>query len=734
MSMTSLKGFAEETALYVAPYGNDAAEGTADAPLATLTAAKEKLKTLKGAVGENETVTVLLRGGRYPLSEPLSFTAEDLPNVTFASYPGEEAVICGSREITGFAEETVNGVRVFTKTLDAADPADFKSLFRGGEQLPAARYPETGYFTVKATAPEDDLWTEDNTPWELTRGQRSFYADPADLAVAFTNPTDVQVRILHYWHDELMFLTGIDRATGKLRLSRPSSMLIRDIDRYYFENVFEAMNEPGEWYLNRATNKLYYVPEPGESADGLTLYASSLERLVEIDGVNGIAFDHIRFTETDWMIPTPCDWWSDWRIESDIDALQAALDVRGAAEVKNAENVRFTNCEFINLGADGVKMLGGVKHSRVENCLFRNIAATGVFVGGRNCRPEEPDCTADITVTNNDIAGYGRKFFCAIGVQITYCDGAEVSHNEISDGYYTAISDGWVWGYAYQLTNHIKITDNLIYNIGQGWLSDMGGIYTLGVQPGTVLSGNVIHNVAADSGQGGYGGWGIYPDEGSSQLTIEKNLVYACGSDSYHLHYGKDNVVCNNIFALSAESQVRVNSRYEEHKTADFTNNIILTDGKTPVFSYMRDAKAFTAADNILWDVSKGNKVYLLKEGDAQDAMSLATAQRKGLIGGNVTADPQFADPLRFDFTLKETSPAVSNGFERWDYSAAGTIAGTEIGLGKQGGTTAYNASAAPQTMRGSREKLPVWNAIVNRMAALLRRLKALFGSGAVCG
>ena len=623
----------------------------------------------------------------------------------------------------------MNGVRAFTKTLDpATDPADFKSLFRGGEQLPVPRYPEEGYFTVGATAPEDDLWTEENTPWSMTLGQRSFYAHKEDLAFDFTNPEDVQVRILHYWHDELMLLTSVDRASGKLSLSRPSSMLIRDIDRYYFENVFEKMNEPGEWYLNRKTNKLYYVPDPGENADELVLYASSLERLVEIDGADGIEFDRIRFTETDWTVPTPGGWLSDWRSEADIDALQAALDVRGVVEVKNAENVAIVNCEFINLGADGVKILGGVKHSRVESCFFRNIAATGVFVGGTNCLSGAPECTADITVKNNDISGYGRKFFCAIGIQVTFCDGAVIDHNEISDGYYTAISDGWVWGYGYQLTNNIKITDNLIYNIGQGWLSDMGGIYTLGVQPGTVLSGNVIHNVAADPGQGGYGGWGIYPDEGSSQITVEKNLVFACGSDSYHLHYGKDNVVRNNIFALSAESQVRVVSRFEGHKTADFTKNIILTDGKTPVFSYIGNSAAFNAQDNVLWDLSFGKKVYLLTDGDSKNAVSLSTARRKGLIGENVAADPMFADPLNFDFTIAEGSPALEIGFEPWDYSKAGVEAGAEIGLGRHS-DTAYNSHCALQTMRGSKERFPLWNTFINRIAAMLKAMKTFIRS-----
>ncbi|MBQ6120059.1 MAG: hypothetical protein IJK98_12555, partial [Clostridia bacterium] len=160
VSMMSISVTAAETALYVSPDGNDTAAGTLGAPLKTVAAAKERLKALKGTLGEGEKVTVWLRGGRYAFDDTLSFTAEDLPNVTYAAYNGEEVVFSGAKEITGFHEETVNGVRTFVKQLEADDPAGFKSLFRGDDQLPVARYPETGYFTVKKTAPEDDLWTE----------------------------------------------------------------------------------------------------------------------------------------------------------------------------------------------------------------------------------------------------------------------------------------------------------------------------------------------------------------------------------------------------------------------------------------------------------------------------------------------------------------------------------------------------------------------------------------------
>ena len=688
--------------LFVSPDGDDSAAGTVGAPLRTVSAAKEKLKALKNAGEDYGHVHVWLRGGRYEFADTLYFTADDLPDVTYCAYNGEEVVFSGAHEVKGFEEETVNGIRVFTKVLDtAADPADFKSIFCGDEQMPVPRYPEEGYFTVADTCPEDDLWTEDDTPWSFTRGQRSFYADPADLAEDFTNPGDVQVRILHYWHDELMYLTGVDRQSGKLGLSRPSSMLIRDIDRYYFENVFEALNGPGEWYLNRETRKLYYVPRDGEAADTLVLKTSSLERLIDIDGVSGIGFEGIRFTETDWNVPSPGEWEGDWRSENDVDALQAALDVKGVVTVRHAENVRFKNCEFTNLGADGLKFMNGARHCGADSCLFRNIAATGVFVGGTNGQPDDPETAADITVTNCVVNGYGRKFFCAIGIHITYCDGAEISHNEISDGYYTGISCGWVWGYSYHLTKNVRIADNLIYNIGQGWLSDMGGIYMLGIQPGTVLSGNVIHNVAADPGEGGYGGWGIYLDEGSSRMLVENNLVFCCGSQGLNIHYGEGNIFRNNISALNSEGQVSAGSRGEEtHATAFYYDNIFLTDGGAPVYVYMLDPAHFYDNGNLMWDLRKGGALRF-SVSDAAGTIGFDAALRRGFLHNPAVADPGFADAGNFDFTLPEDSPAFDLNFKAWDYGSAGTVKDTVVGFGLAGGGTAYNEHATPAEAYG---------------------------------
>lgn len=695
IGITSFAAEEGEIVLYVAPDASESGKGTLSSPL-SLEGAKELLKASKG---KNASATVYLLGGDYYLENPLIFNSEDMPNVTYKAYENQSVVFTGAYEIEGFKESEVNGVRVFTKKLDkASDNWYFKSLFSDNGEVRVTRYPEEGYLTVKATAPEDDLWTEndENRPWEFTLGQRSFYADTEDIPSEFHNYKDVNIRILHYWHDELMNISSYDSKSGKIGLSRPSSMLISDIDRYYFENVFEALNEPGEWYLDSVSGILYYVPKEGEKADNLTLYGSTADKLVEINGVDGISFEGIHFTRTDWAVPKADGLYAgSWWEEKDMDFPQAAIFVDGVVSVKYAENIHFRNCEFTQLGGTAVKLEFGVKNSSVENCYFENIAATAIYVGGENCLPEQDNYTQNVTIKNNEIYKYGRKFFSGIGIHITFCDTAEVVNNEIHDGYYTGISVGWIWGYAYHATKNVKISRNLIYNIGQGWLSDMGGIYMLGKQSGTILSENVIHNVAADPGEGGYGGWGIYLDEGSSYMTVEKNLVYSCGNQSFNTHYGEGNIIRNNIAALSAEGLMSPGiDKGETHATGMYYNNIFLTYNKAPIYIEMLNPSHFYDNGNVMWSVTEGDELYFTTH---DNSYTLKMAQRNGFINYPTVADPGFKDPLNFDFTLAEDSPAFATNFEAWDYSLAGTIKDTVIGINREGGQTPYNAEAQLQ-------------------------------------
>ncbi len=710
ISCTMINSYAAENAIYVSPDGSDGADGTFEAPLATLNAAKEKAKTVNG------DVTVYFRGGTYTFDSTVCFNPADKANVTYKAYNGEKVVFTAGTPYTGFEECTVNGVKAFRKNV--GKDADISTLFNEETTLKITRYPEKGYLYPRGVEDKYCLNPEvENTDGGIFLSYSAMNVNTKDLP-GLRNPDAVVARILHWWKDELLPVKSYNANTGLMEFTKGASMRINDTDRYFLENVFEALNEAHEWYFDKADGILYYIPEKGESAETLTLWGGSLETIISVSGVDGISFKNIVFRGNGYTV-NPYQ-----------DSSQAAYNAKSCLSYENANGFTVKNCEFIDLASCAVFMGPAVTDGRVENCLFSNIGAQAVYVRGENVEVDSPRVTKNITITNNIISGYGRIFFNAVGILIIHANSVDVTHNEIHDGYYTAISVGWVWGYAYTVTYNNKICDNLIYNIGQGWLSDMGGIYTLGNQPGTVLSGNVIHNVAADPDEGGYGGWGVYLDEGSAYILVEKNLAYCCGSDSYHLHYGSYNTVRNNIFALSGESQVRAASAPQRSvandgglKTADFTNNILLTDSKVRTFSYLQNDECYSEENNIFWDISNKDKILVGKDGNIKKGISIETAERKGMITNPVVADPLFKDAANYDFELADNSPAISAGFEKWDYSNAGTLKNTTIGLDTAGGMTPYNAESKPVDMKSSKEPWHFFKVIWNWICRIFNKI-----------
>ncbi len=126
--------------------------------------------------------------------------------------------------------------------------------------------------------------------------------------------------------------------------------------------------------------------------------------------------------------------------------------------------------------------------------------------------------------------------------------GNRIAHNHIHDLFYSGISVGWSWGYGESVARDNAIAHNHVHDVGQGLLSDLGGIYLLGVSAGTTVRNNLVHDVRRYH----YGGWGIYPDEGTSHVVIEDNVCYDTDSQALHQHYGRENLVRNNIFAWGA--------------------------------------------------------------------------------------------------------------------------------------------------------------------------------------
>lgn len=644
------------------PGENDIEVYPEESPAQIIEIIKEKRNS-----GNSDIITVYLHEGNYNTGEVLDLTG--LKNVSFSACPGERVSFSSGAVFDEWREETVNGVKAFV--TDIPENMEFSSLYNGDRRLDLTRYPEKGFLTVKDRDDSTALFTEENTPWEYTRGDFAFYTDTDMEFTSFYNTGDVRLKLMHYWFCERTLLTAFDGK--KISFLTPASMLIRPGDRYFLENVFEMLKKPGQWYADSKLNKLYYIPKDGETAESLSLFAPLTPGILNIVNSENIAFNNITFERTDQTFSAP---------DEDNGRLgiygmlfpQGNLECKGAAEVVDSSGISFINCDFLNIGNTGIRFTGTNKSCNVTGCMFKNIGCNSVFINGINTADKSKQ-TSDINVVDNLIDGYGRNFPSGIGILLTHAVNCKLRNNEIKDGYYTAISVGWVWGYSEQhTTDNIEICDNLIYDIGQGMLSDMGGIYTLGIQPHTVISGNVIHNVAADPGEGGYGGWGIYLDEGSSGILVEKNLVFDCGSQSFHQHYGKDNKIQNNIFALSKISQVK-STRKEEHNEFSLERNIILADD-TPVWVDAQQ-KSFTDNRNLFWDLKNGRHIFGMfgNTGKKIDRMFKSTMEMYGWLDNAVYEDPMFRDPENGDFTLAENSPAFAEiGFESFNYNSAGTL------------------------------------------------------------
>ncbi|MBM3801132.1 MAG: right-handed parallel beta-helix repeat-containing protein [Acidimicrobiia bacterium] len=674
--------------LYVATNGNDkwtgrlAAPNSAgtDGPLLTLPAARDRIRAARRVNRTTAPSLVLIRDGTYRMAEPFVLTPEDSGQesdpLIFAAYPDERPVLSGGRSIAGWRKGAGETWSVHIPEVEHGKWV-FHQLFVNGRRSQRARTPNRGFFRI------------DGPKSEAAPFQIKYRGD--EIKPSWAESGDVEVVALFSWAEVRMPIRLVDAERRVATLAGAAQPYNKEADaRYYIENAPDALDAPGEWYLDRKKGVLSYWPLREEDMNQADVAAPVLTRLVHFQGdssagklVHHVVLHRIAFQDADWNVGP-----------AGYAAVQAAVEIGGALKLEGTADCAIELCSISRVEGYALDLGKGCKRNRVEGNEIADIGAGGIKLGwgreglqpphtkeGYVVTDREADLNEGNLISDNHLRNLGNVFPSAVGVWAGQTIGSTISHNHIHDLNYSAISAGWNWGYGPNQSHHNRFEYNHLHHIGREMLSDMGAIYTLGIQPGTVIRNNLIHDVTRFN----YGGWGIYFDEGSSQIVAENNVVYRTASAGLHQHYGRENVVRNNIFAFGKEYQLTL-SRPEDHLSFTFEKNIVYWDegalwggrnwvGRPPVPECVESSagkerhpeancRPVRLDNNFYFDARGGDTV--------SPGMSLRDWQARNYDVHSVFGDPLFANPTRYHFELKPDSPALKRGFQPIDLSRVG--------------------------------------------------------------
>ena len=678
---------AKEPAIFVSPMGNDAWSGEIldpnqqrnDGPVATPQRARDLIRAIKRQRPATAgAIHIYLRGGDYFLSEPLVLTPDDSGSeqtpVIWSAYENEHPILSGGTRLAGWIRATMNGIEAWTVKLPADAQPMIRELWLDGRRLSRCRLPKHGTFAVGGLSDGGK-----HNDWQI--GVAEFrYADK-DLK-AWPTAADGEAIVATRWIESHLPITSIDEKHQVIHFGKRSVFQVDPGDRYWLENVREGLTGPDEFYVDPRDRSILLIPPAGVDPNKAQIVAPRLAQVLLLAGdpaagkfVEYVAFHGLAFAHTEWFFDYKTDRQqgtagaahSVWDLSPDPSRSgfhQAAIGVPAAVSGSGVRHCEFERCQISHVGTYGLELARGCQKNRITHCALTDLGAGGVKIGEVVIRNGPNDETAENEISDCTIADGGNLFPSCVALWIGQAHDNLVSHNDIHGFCYTGISIGWTWGYGASSAQRNTVEYNHVHHIGvkadgiEPILSDMAGIYTLGNQEGSLIRFNRFHDIAALK----YGGWGIYFDEGTTHLVAENNLVYRTTHGGFHQHYGRENIVRNNIFAFGRDAQIQ-RSRVEDHESFLFERNIVLWNhGSLLAGDWHQLNVRFD--HNTYWHQPPGEIRFAERTWDQW--------RRSGMDAHSKIGDPHFINPAGDDFRLKDESSESLAGFRPFDLSAVG--------------------------------------------------------------
>ncbi|WP_236974923.1 right-handed parallel beta-helix repeat-containing protein [Membranihabitans maritimus] len=542
--------------IFITPNGNDTGKGTLGDPLQSIQKAKEKIISYSQE-GKSKTLVVWLSGGMYPITEPIFFNTNEINfdgiSIQFRALPNTNPIISGGIKITDW-QQISQGLWASTLSQNMQP----RELFIENKRASRSRFPDQGYLRVEKVGADR---------------RTNFFFTQGDFPIP-ENTENTELVLLHDWSISRIPIQEIN--TDQNQITAVDSIGARKPDffnldhweehpRYFLENAQEFINRDYEWCFDKELKRIVVKLPVGMNPNNLEIISPISPALLQLNGtkskpIKNIHFQGISFQHTYWEIPRlgycgvqachfdprPSD--SSW------------ATIPAAIELNWAENCTFTNCKFSQFGGSGIHIGPGSRYCSVTNCDIEDISGNGIMIGeGRdrkiNGNPWYTYAPGDVA-TGNSIVGStvkkcGQQFFGAVGIWAGLTAETTIKNNNVYDLPYTGISIGWMWSPRKTPCRDNIIDGNHIYDIMK-ILSDGGGIYSLGLQPGSKLINNHIHDVQINAGRAESNG--IFMDEGTTDVIVSNNLIYNIAKSPLRFHRAQENLVKENILFCTADN------------------------------------------------------------------------------------------------------------------------------------------------------------------------------------
>ncbi|WP_426322022.1 OmpL47-type beta-barrel domain-containing protein [Microbacterium sp. E-13] len=580
--ITAQSASAADTALYVAPNGDDSADGSIGAPFRTIEHARDVVRTMNS--GMTGDITVFLRGGTYPVSDTVRFGAQDSGSnghrVIYSAYANEVPVLDAGVPVTGWTPHDGN---IWVAPLERADK--LRALYIDGSRafMASKAVQSAGcYGTYSVTAGQ--------APWAWESGSKCDGASYAlgDVPAIPRNAGDMELTTQTTWSTAITGIRGVTTSpdgTKRVALFQQPGAAIAQAAAYaplqatgthVLSNAYEFLDQPGEFFFDSEAQKVYLYPPAGTDPSTASISAPNhVETVLDISGtdranrIHDVTFSGITVRHSDWNL-TQIDG-SSFKQTQQGNTVNLAFTKQnfhvytyrniqvepGAVEVNSAADIEFIRNRVEHTGADGIQFVNDVVDSRIEGNVTNDIGGSALNIGDpqhvyigdgtssnrEHYAPSVEGAPTNISVRNNYFYDSAVLFWGSAAISGYFLDTVAFENNRIEKTSWAGISLGWGWhnfdggtgsvnpGNPTTVARNNSIQRNDIFDTMR-FLSDSGPIYTLGSQPGTVIHDNYARGIRPGHT------YGLHPDEGSAFISYDENVIEADPGIRYVINSG----------------------------------------------------------------------------------------------------------------------------------------------------------------------------------------------------